>query len=102
MKQIKQLIGYIREEIECAEEYATEAMAYKDTDMELARAYHEIARQELVHAEKEHDLAVSYIKMSRDAGVEVPKGMMDVWEWEHEQLIKKMSGVREIIGAFKA
>lgn len=100
MKVIKHLVKDIREELEDAEKYAKAAMHYKDHDMELARAFHDLARQELAHSEILHTQAVREINAKRAEGVEPPTAMQAVWDWEHEKMIEETAEIRQMLDMF--
>lgn len=81
MKKIRELVEAICEEVKDAGKYATKAIAYKTEDKQLADMYLNLARQELDHADMEHNQVVRAINESRASGKEVPETMMAIWDW---------------------
>lgn len=101
MKEIKELVDNIQEEIEDAEKYAKAALKNKETDRETAQLYCELAKQELHHSELLHSQVVRVIKAFRSAGHEPPAVMLAIWEWEHEKIIEKSARVKQMLEMYK-
>lgn len=92
MRKIAQIVDWIDDEIDGSEQYAHAAMQAKEAnDMESSRAYCDMARQELAHAGILHDMVVREIRKAEQDNVEVPKGMMEIWEWNHDKYIDRVA-----------
>lgn len=98
MKVIKELSEMIREELEDSEQYAKCAIHYKEEDNRLAEMFLTLSKQELDHANMEHDNAVRII---RDNKTEPPESMKIVWEWEHNLLIDKTARIKYMHDIFR-
>lgn len=92
MKEIKELSELIDDEIDAASDYAeaAERTAHED----LRRLYIELANAELGHIEKLHGKAKELIAQTRTKGIVPPLGMMQMWEHEHERMIRKVSKIK--------
>lgn len=101
MKQIKMLVKQIREEMCDAEKYAELAIKLKDEDEELSEMYYELSKQEIKHADLEHDQAVRLINDAKERGTETPPAMKAVWDWEHEQAIEHRKEVEVLLKMYK-
>lgn len=97
MERIKNLAKQIEEELEDAEHYAKCAVKLKDENASDSSAYAEMARQEMGHAEKLHNMAVRLIEKQRQTGVAPPAAMLAVWEWEHEKMMDHMATVKLLL-----
>ena len=101
MKEIKELFEKITEEIEGAEEYAKEALRHKDMDHDRAEVYMEMSKQELKHVDNLHTMVVKLIKDYKARGGEIPKGMEDIYDWEHESMISWVAKVKMLQDMFR-
>ena len=97
MKEIKEIVEEIRDEVEGAKHYAEQAAKLKDTDTTRSEMYAEMARQELTHIDKLHSMAVKKIEAQREGGYEAPAAMQAVWDWEHEKMIKHVAKIRAML-----
>lgn len=101
MKAIKEIAESIREELEDAEHYALCSAKLKDSEPGRSAVYAEMAREELSHADRLHNMAVDLIAKHRADGHETPAAMKAVWEWEHENMITKTASIRMLLSAGK-
>lgn len=101
MKIIKELAGQMRSELHDADKYAKLAMQYKDSDNDLADMYYNLGKQELDHANIEHKQVVRLIQDSQSRGIQPPPGMLEMWEWEHEQLIEEQRAATLMLDMFR-
>lgn len=101
MQEIKTLAKYIREELGDAEKYAKQALACKAKDRQLADLYCTLSRQELGHADMEHDQAVRLIREAESAGKAAPESMAAIWDWEHEQMAERKAEVLVLLDMYK-
>ena len=98
MKIIAKLADMIREELNDAEEYAKCAVLNKETDERLADMFYSLSKQELEHANLEHEQAVRLIK---DSDQEAPAAMLAVWEWEHEHMVDHIARIKALLNEYK-
>lgn len=101
MKEIKKLFEKITEEIEGAEEYAKDALRYKDIDMDRANMYYEMSKQELTHVDRLHDMVKKVIRQYKEGGGEIPKGMEAIYDWQHDSMISWVAKVRNLQDMFR-
>lgn len=98
MERIGELVDGIYDEVADAEKYAKAALKCKtDGEIAYAKTYAEMANQELGHADRLHDMAVSEIKLAEQQGREAPDGMRKVWDWEHGRIVDKTAAVRNLL-----
>lgn len=102
MKQIKELVEHITEELEGAESYEKKALRYKTDDKALAEMYHNLATQEMGHIDMLHGQVVKYINAARAAGTEVPVGMQAIWDWEHDKMVDHSTRIKAMQDLYKA
>lgn len=101
MKMLRNIVEDIHEELEGAKHYAMLAMEHKSTNRDAADKYAEMAKQEMSHAEKLHDMAVKHIEKHTVDGAAPPAAMKTIWDWEHEKLIECMGEVRALLDLYK-
>ena len=102
MKLIKILVEDIKEELSGAEHYAKLAVQYKDEDKVLADNYAKLSEVELGHVNLLH---AQVTRISKDwktsSGQETPAAMQAVWDWEHEQMIDKVTRVKVLLATYR-
>ena len=101
MRQIKELAEHIREELSDAEKYAEMSNKYAIGDAKLAGVYKQIAKQELEHADMEHNEVVRLIKVAKDSGMVIPDVMQEVWNWEHDEMVKRVAEIKYMLDMAK-
>lgn len=97
MKEIATIVELIKEELGGAENYAKLSIINKDTDATLSEVYAKLAKEELGHVNALHAQVVRLIKAKNAAGVETPRGMQEVWDWEHAQLIDQETRIKTML-----
>lgn len=102
MKEIKELVEYIHEELEGAEGYEKKALKYKADDKPLAEMYHMIATQEMSHVDMLHNQVVKYINMAKASGQQVPTAMQAIWDWEHDKMVDYSARIKVMQDLYKA
>lgn len=100
MRIIKELSEYIKDEAHGARKYAKKAIKYKAENKELADMFYAMANTELEHLDKLHAWVVKFIEKQKSDGVKIPQGMLDVWEWEHMQMISEISDLRIMLQGY--
>lgn len=101
MKIIKELSGYIDEEIDGAKTYAENALKYKEERPELARMFYNMSLQEMEHMSELHKQVVDIIQKYRKENGEPPAPMMAVYEYLHERQIAEAAKVKAMQAMFK-
>ena len=94
MKIIKKLSEQIEEELDGAEEYAKDALKYKDEHPTLARMFYEISTEEMRHVDMLHGEVVSLIEKHRREKGDPPEAMMAVYNYLHEKHIDHANKVK--------
>lgn len=102
MKVIAEVVDMIKDELEGAENYAIYSMKWKQQYPKLAQRLNELAGVEMQHVRALHTEVERLISDYRNEHGEPPEGMMAVWEYEHEKLIKKAAEVKSMIEEFDA
>lgn len=101
MKKIANIVKEMREEISGAEHYAKQATKYKDDDKALADVYIAIANQELEHVDRLHTQVTRIIQAYKSEKGNPPEAMMAIWNFEHEDMIEKVSRIKALIEIYK-
>ena len=96
--KMMQLVEDMWDELDGAKHYAEQAMAHKGMNSAGASTYAEMARQELVHFDNLHKMAVQ--ELSNHAGEE-HKAAALVWSWEHEKMMRRAAKIRAMLDMAK-
>lgn len=92
-EQVMQLLDFVQEELEGADDYAKLARHFRASDSSLSRMYAEIAEQELLHVEllknKASDL---YSNEPHEHGID-----RQLWLWECDRVEHWADRIREKI-----
>jgi len=100
MRKIAEIVEHIREEVHDAEKYAKKAILVKEEDRQMGDVYIFLAKSELEHMEKLHTMVVRIIQAYRSEKGAPPEYMMMVWNWEHERIVEKVTGVKTLIDMY--
>lgn len=88
-----QLLDFVQEELEGADEYATLARRFKETDTSLSKMYADIALQELTHVEiLMHKASELYANEHHEVAVDT-----HLWVWEAKRVEHWIARIREKI-----
>lgn len=101
MLVIKDLIEEIYEELDGARGYAENALKLKDKDKSLSEMYISMAKEELGHMNRLHDQIVRIISEYRIKNGEAPKGMEEIYEWQHQKIIQCSAEIKVLIESYK-
>lgn len=101
MKEIKNIYEMIADEIEGAEKYAKEAIRWHGIDPEKGATYLDMSKQELSHIDRLHAIIVKEIKKQKDSGAEIPKGMQEIYDWQHEKMIDEVARIKNLQMLYK-
>lgn len=86
---IGELAEFIKDEAKGIKKYAKMAIKLKAQNKDLAELFYRMANTESTHLDSIHEWAVKYIEKERkERPDKIPQGMLDVWEWEHSQLVE--------------
>jgi hypothetical protein len=105
MKKLRTYIGFLKEDIEGAEDYLHFASMAKTDDGAGAAMAVKLAEVELQHAKDWHDLIVQEIekqkRMLAERGQEVPPMMLEWWKDEHADYVEKVSKLKHMAEMLK-
>lgn len=101
MREIKEVVRDIKCELKHAYKFAEEANKHKMEYPTLADAYYKIANDNLSHMDILHKEIVALIDKVKKSGREIPRGMMDVWEFEHEEMIEEAAEIKAMLMMYK-
>lgn len=103
MKKLRTYIGFLKEEIEGAEDYLR--FASMADDAAGAAMAVKLAEVELQHAKDWHDLIVQEIekqkRMLSERGQEVPPLMLEFWKEAHAEYIEDFAKLKHWIEMLK-
>lgn len=102
MKEIKEIICDIKDELGSAGDYAYEAIKHKEQYPGLAKLYHRIAEEKLDRVDDLHREIVSMIDKKRQSGAEVPASMAAIWDFEHGLMIDEAAEIRHKLDMYNA
>lgn len=97
MKQIAKLVNNLNEEVNDAKKYSDRYIDAKiHSNIEKSEIYHELANDELRHAELIHQLCVEEINAMRSV-ITPPLEMLEKWDKAHELYIEKVDAIRRML-----
>lgn len=99
MRIIRQTVEKMREEIEGAKACAKIATHYKQDHPTISKAYYDMAVNKLDNHDRLHSEVVKLIEKSRSEK-EPPKGMLEIWEYEHEVDMEEYSIAKNMIALY--
>jgi hypothetical protein len=101
MKIIQKLTDYIEDELDGAEEYAKEALLYKEENPTLAKSFYEISLEEMRHVDILHSRVVELIEKHRKEHGEPPAAMMVIYEHIHKKNIEWANEIKSYQAEFR-
>lgn len=100
MEKIKSLAKNIEEEICDAKKYAELAIDNKADDPSLADLYINLAKEEMEHAARLHDVVVGAVEKYRKVNGDPPERMLGRYEYMHEHYVNKAAEVKGMIAVY--
>jgi bacterioferritin (cytochrome b1) len=94
MKIIKELSEMIEDELEGAEEYAKNAIYYKEENPALAKTFYEISTEEMRHVDMLHGEVVALIEKHKREHGDPPAAMQAVYDFLHKRNIEWAAEIR--------
>ena len=101
MKIIKELSGYISEELDDAEKYARLALTYQQEYPSLADLFNRLSSEEMTHMNLLHGAVVDIIEKYRKEKGEPPEAMKAVYDFLHERQIEHAAKVKTLRSMYK-
>ena len=101
MKIIAQIVDFIDDELDGAENYAKCAIEYKADHPKLAAKLHELAEIEIGHVKILHSEIVRLIEDYRSTKGEPPKEMLAVYNYEHKKQINRTAIIKQMIEEYQ-
>ena len=102
MQIIKKLSKFIGEELDDSEKYVRCALTHKDDNPTLAEMFYSLSLEEMKHMEMLHKAvvkAIEEVKQTRED--EIPIGMMETYNYIHEQHIEHAKEIRMLQTMFR-
>lgn len=96
MKKIKELVDWIDDELEGAKCYAEKYVYHKAKGSRWAGNFHQMADDELRHADMIHQLAIEEIEQLNTV-FKAPAEMQDKWDESHKKYVEKAAWVRQML-----
>ena len=101
MQLIKKLSKMIEEELNDAEKYARCALNYKDDRPAIAEMFYSLSLEEMKHMQQLHNSVTKLIEDTKTSERIIPAGMVEMYEYVHEQEIEHASEVRVLQTMFR-
>ena len=102
MKIIAELVKFIKDEAGSVKEYGNMAIRLKHENKELADMFYNMASTESSHLDNIHMWIVKLIEKEKNERMEpIPQGMLDVWEWEHKQMIDELIEAKIVLQSYQ-
>lgn len=97
MEMLKKLYEMVWEELDGAEHYAKCAATYKDSYPQLAKVFHDLSQQELIHSNLLYEEAAKMLK----AQVHKTPGEQAIHDFVHEMQVEKGNRVKMYQAQYK-
>lgn len=97
MRILVELIEKAEDTMEEVEWYAEKAHSLRATHKELADTYIELAETHIEIYKKLHKEMVELIEEERQKGIQPPAGMIEMWNFQHERLVKDFSELKYLV-----
>lgn len=101
MRIIADLVRFVKSEAKSVKSYGNMAIKLKGENKELADLLWNMANTKATHLDSIHSWLVKYVEKEKKERVEPPpQGMIDVWNWEHEQMIEDMHEYKLVLQSY--
>ena len=102
MKILKDLIKHADDTLEEIQEYVREAYYIRQDHKDIADVFIKIAETHISPIYNMlHEKMVSLIEEEKRKGVQPPKEMLAIWEYEHSKLVDEFTHCRVMIEDYK-
>ena len=101
MRIIKELAGYIDEELGDAQKYVKKALCLKEENPPLAQVFFQLSLEEMEHMNRLHTEVVRMIGRKKDEGGDIPEGMELAYEILHEKEIEWAKEIKVMQAMFR-
>jgi hypothetical protein len=101
MKILKDLISKMEDTLNEIEFYGEKAHHLKAEHKSLADTYIKIAEIHIEVYKMLHDRAIALINEKKQNGADPPKFMLDIWDYEHEKMVREFSEARFLVEEYK-
>lgn len=101
MKILKEVINKMEDTLDEIEFYGEKAHHLKAEHKSLADTYIKIAEIHIEVYKMLHDRAIALINEKKQGGADPPKFMLDLWDYEHEKLVRKFNEARFLVEEYK-
>lgn len=81
--------------------YGTQAHVLRATNKDLADTYEKVGEMHVEIYRMLHGRVVELIDAERKSGREPPKGMVEMWQYEHERLVKEFLSAKNALEEYK-
>lgn len=95
MERLKELLEEIWEEYEGAAHYSKKAAEWEEKDAAAASTYHEMAKQEMTHAQNLYDMAERCVQ--KHMGDPNGHDWTIIWDWEKGKLMDRRMKVKNML-----
>lgn len=100
MKEIKEIAGFIRDELESAEEFAWEAAKHKAEKPEISSVYQRMATSKMENAEVLYKHGNNMLEEMKRRGDPDMHACHAIWEFAHEGMLKEMADVKHMLEVY--
>jgi predicted metal-dependent HD superfamily phosphohydrolase len=97
MKIMKDIICHMKDTMDEAEDYVSEARLLKEEHPNLFNTYIKLAEEHLQHYMSLHSAVVMIINDFKRLKGEPPAVMKAIWDYEHERLVEEYEDIRKAI-----
>ena len=101
MRILEDLIEKSYDTMEEIEWYGEKAHHLRAEHKALADTYAKVGEMHITIYNMLHEKMVMLIEEEKKKGVQVPKSMQDVWDWEHKKMIKRFNEAKYLIDEYK-
>lgn len=100
MKIIKELTECMKKELCEANRCIDQALLRKIDYPDISATYYDMSKQHVENYNKLHNHVVTKIQAARSSNITVPKGMLDIWDYMHKELIDEATELKSKIASY--